>query len=212
MKIEAGKYYKTRDGRVVGPMVKMPEGTCFGKEYVWSYDWKGNNTPPERLFCESGKYWDTGTYSEFDLISPSYPEQGTLKEIGAQVGDVVEWPGMCQYDIMQDGSVLSIPGRIKLTDGIEYHGRHFRIISRASDKPTSPVRTVTTTRKEVVPGVYGRISIHKNAHDDGRVLVRLADSAGEVNLENCGHYMTSEELTAAIATLTEIRDALEDKK
>lgn len=208
MKIEAGKYYKTRDGRVVGPMMKTPGNDNFDSCYVWTYDWSGVNTSPENLFCRDGKYWGYGSESDFDLIAPAYPEQGTLKEIGAKVGDVVEWPGTCQYDIMQDGSVLSIPGRIKLKDGIKYHGRHFRIISRASDKPTSPVRTVTTTRKEVVPGIYGRISIHKNAHDDGRVLVRLADSAGEVNLENCGHYMTSEELTAAIATLTEIRDAL----
>lgn len=64
----------------------------------------------------------------------------------------------------------------------------------------SPVRTVTRT--EIVPGVYGRIG------------VGLADSKS-VLLGITGHMnayaqFSRPELTAAIATLTTIRDALEE--
>ena len=80
-----------------------------------------------------------------------YPEQGTLKEIGARVGDVVRG----EY---KDFSYQYTIGKIS---GNHYYEENdsvsnlsdlvtWRIISRASDKPASPVRTVT--RKEIVPG------------------------------------------------------------
>ena len=69
-----------------------------------------------------------------------------------------------------------------------------------SDK--SPIRMVT--RKEIVPGSYGRINI--------------ADTAGQwIEIEFIGEYghtgrtrLTASDLTAAIKTLTEIRDAMQD--
>ena len=64
---------------------------------------------------------------------------------------------------------------------------YWRIVTRAAK---SPVRTVT--RKEVVPGVYGAVVVQ------------------EGNLINVAYMRTASDLTAAIATLTEIRDAMDN--
>ncbi len=55
-----------------------------------------------------------------------------------------------------------------------------------------PVRTVT--KKEIVPGVYGAVKVH----DPGSEYVRI----------NVDAAMDVDELTDAIETLTQIRDAL----
>ena len=132
-----------------------------------------------------------------------YPEQGTLKEIGAQVGDVVEFveweDGNDEHGAFAIGKHYTHTGN-RLESGIGYFmirdagGHIFRIISRASDTPASPVRTVTTTRQEIVPGVYGAVKVH----DPGSVFVRI----------NIDAAMSAADLTAAINTLTEIRYAI----
>ena len=72
--------------------------------------------------------------------------------------------------------------------------------------PTGPVRTVT--RKEIVPGVYGKVSIHQLRGDNGQVyLALLSCPADKVNTAHV--QMTATELRAAVATLSEIADALE---
>lgn len=60
----------------------------------------------------------------------------TLKDLDVKPGDVVEWPGICEYVVQDDGVtvVCTETGR-ELKDGINYCGAKFRIISRASDKP-----------------------------------------------------------------------------
>ena len=70
------------------------------------------------------------------------------------------------------------------------------LIAEWSEEPQqkSPIRTVT--RKEIVPGVYGNIVITSSVNDF--TMISMVD-----------HPMTSGELTAAIATLTEIRDSLD---
>lgn len=75
------------------------------------------------------------------------------------------------------------------------------LIAEWTDAPTGPVRTVT--RKEIVPGVYGCVNL---GAVDG-------DSA-QIRLQNPGFletWYTAAELRAAIATLTEIADALEEQ-
>jgi len=78
MKIEAGKFYKTRDGRKVGPMIwvrdgALPEPYCMfkaeGEEYSWDYH---------------GHYSHTYSgVSQMDLISewPSYDDNGPIREV-----------------------------------------------------------------------------------------------------------------------------------
>ena len=61
---------------------------------------------------------------------------GTLKELGVKPGDVVEYPGVAQYEVMENGDVISIGGRrIKLAEGIKHRYSGFRIVSRAEDTP-----------------------------------------------------------------------------
>ena len=67
----------------------------------------------------------------------------------------------------------------------------YDIIAEWTEAPTGPVRTVT--RKEIVPGVYGNVIVWN-------------DGSGDVSVMN---MRTATELRAAIATLTEIADALE---
>ena len=146
-----------------------------------------------------------------------YPEQGTLKEIGAQVGDVVEFveweDGNDEHGAFAIGKHYTHTGN-RLESGIGYFmirdagGHIFRIISRASDTPASPVRTVTTTRQEIVPGVYGAVSVHAltSGEDDG---VWIAFTSKEAAVAETYHARLSrDDLTAAINTLTEIRDAI----
>lgn len=76
-------------------------------------------------------------------------------------------------------------------------GREFPhdLIAECTEAPTGPVRTVT--RRKVVPGRYGQVSIRESYDDGFQVDFRRA-------------LTTAAELRAAIATLTEIADALED--
>lgn len=65
-----------------------------------------------------------------------------------------------------------------------------------------PVRTVT--RKEIVPGVYGCVSV---SHAWPKLAVALIDP--NVKADHIGHAnLTKAELTDAIETLTQIRDAM----
>jgi hypothetical protein len=109
---------------------------------------------------------------------------GTLEEIGAQVGDVVEYvkTGVISTITRYNGNRFFGSGE---NPDAPYSNGQFRIVTRAAK---SPVRTVT--RKEIVPGVYGDVEVYET----GAVSVSF--------------MRTVEDLTAAIATLTEIRDAM----
>ena len=120
MKLEVGKYYRTRDGRKVGPLRKT---ALHDVPYEYHGKW----------------------YTEYGMC------EGVMK--GERLPD-------CD------------------------------IIAEWSDEPHSPVRTVT--RKEIVPGTYGKVRV------TGGMYI------------NVNSMSTSIELRAAIATLTEIAEALEE--
>ena len=65
------------------------------------------------------------------------------------------------------------------------------IIAEWTDEPASPVRTVT--RKEIVPGTYGKVRV------TGGMYVHVNSMS------------TAADIRAAIATLTEIADAMEEQ-
>lgn len=67
-----------------------------------------------------------------------------------------------------------------------------------------PVRDVT--RREIVAGVYGRIGVRDVG--GGAVMLSLVSTTGVMS--DFGAEMRKAELTAAIATLTAIRDALNE--
>lgn len=142
-------------------------------------------------------------------------EVGTLQEIGAKVGDVVElvaW-GLVwnKYNDHARGKHYTV-GEDRLDRGGGYfmigdaHGRdkRWRIISRAKQ---SPVREVT--RKEIVPGVYGKVSVKgPNGASVGLCFVNHSPSE---NGHYLGHaWLSKYELTDAINMLTQIRDAMAD--
>lgn len=80
---------------------------------------------------------------------------GTLAEIGAQVGDVVEvtqWIGS-MLKKGDTGVVVHGNTHCKGGFGIGSDAGIFRIITRA--KPQGPV--ITETVKRIVPGVYGKV-------------------------------------------------------
>lgn len=211
MKLEVGNYYRTRDGRKVGPMVRVPKNSWFGKSYVWAYDWNGGATPAENLFCEHGNYWETGAHSENDLIAEWTDTHtiGTLADIGAQVGDVVEWVSedetIVVTELPKKRGVHDDHYQIKHDDGgyglIDPRWGDFRIVSRAPDlsklnytpinveKPIHEIEhdarpleyfqsgpVITETMKRIVPGVYGKVSVHEWGVGSGELHVALINN------------------------------------
>lgn len=77
------------------------------------------------------------------------------------------------------------------TDGGFWREDDLEVVSSSS-----PVRTVT--RKEIVPGTYGRVRVM----DEG--------AANMVTLWFEGHCFSSSDLRSAAATFTQLADALED--
>jgi hypothetical protein len=129
---------------------------------------------------------------------------GTLGEIGAQVGDVVEGTSEgCGTKYVKTISSIG-PYRAEYECGgydvLESEG--FRIIRRAS---SGPVREVT--RKEIVPGVYGRVKVFRE--ESGEILLCFVARDGS-EVSTSAHWMNCTELTAAIDTLTQIRDAMQE--
>jgi hypothetical protein len=129
LRIEEGKFYRSRDGRKVGPMY---------------------------------------------FIGPNHFD-------GAEDGP---YPQKCFYG-----------------DGQRFDGddRGLCLVAEWTDQPCSPVRTVT--RKEVVPGTYGKVRVLAKATNDpfpSHAHVRIDDGQS-----------SADELRAAAAILIEIADALD---
>lgn len=202
MQIEVGKYYKTRDGRTVGPIHQRKDADEYNEPFMWQDD-KGG------IWAHDGEDGNAagrlGTPTPGDLIAPAYPEQGTLKEIGAKQGDTVVWIG-CGERVKHFVTEICGTEAILLEDGddpserfewpMDSEYRTWRIISRAPESPTSPIRTVTRTTKEIVPGVYGAVEVY-NIDDGDQIGVTM----------DCG--MSPTELRAAAITLNELAGFLE---
>ena len=99
---------------------------------------------------------------------------GTLKELGVKPGDVVEYPGVAQYEVMENGDVISIGGRrIKLADGIKHRYSGFRIVSRAEATPKL-WRDMTPEEKGALLLTYheGKVIEWHHKEKDGWVPLR----------------------------------------
>lgn len=138
MKIEVGKYYRTRDGRKEGPIGYNPNITNYGKFFSGETFWD-----------EFGRLYQATKETDHDLIAEwTEDETGTLAELDVKPGDVVELVrGISNmynghtYTIQQDGKILDNNGSGQyygfvddFVDGICYDVT-FRIISRSSDTP-----------------------------------------------------------------------------
>jgi len=130
MKIEEGKYYRTRDGRKVGPMAYMPEGR----------------------------------HSEFPWVDP-------------------------------EGNAWKVNGQFSLfDDGESVHD----LIAEWTDEPAAPKPSPFVTRRELVPGVYGKISVIK-------------DDMDEVHIE-CNEWLTADELDEAAHLFAQLAEYLRETK
>jgi hypothetical protein len=121
-------------------------------------------------------------------------ERGHMEELSLKEGDVIE----CLDDYSALGSLtvgkkytVGIDGLFEDDEGdrFAWSSATFKVVSRAVQ---GPVRTVT--RKEIVPGVYGKVQVFGSLN----VSTELMQGAAE--------------LRAAISTLTQIADALEDNQ
>ena len=130
MKIEAGKYYRTRDGRKVGSMAYMPEGR----------------------------------HSEFPWVDP-------------------------------EGNAWKVNGQFSLfDDGESVHD----IIAEWTDEPAAPKPSPFVTRRELVPGVYGKIRVIK-------------DDMDEIHIE-CNEWLTADELDEAAHLFAQLAEYLRETK
>ena len=193
MKLEVGKYYKSRDGQKVGPMhsISNHDETIYADV----------NGAVRGFYVNSGERIFEGYVGGIIAEWIDESDIGTLRDLNVQVGDVVKWlvgSTPVEYTI---GLILG--DRYYECDDYEdelSNSAAWRIISRASQP--SPVITETVTTQRIVPGVYGRVSI-------------AGSSQTSVELEFVGEYgptgrslLSQVELTSAITTLTQIRDAL----
>lgn len=143
-----------------------------------------------------------------------------LGDLNLNVGDVVscaDWPNLL-YDIVpaDQKMVEGSGGRFMVGDlvAVERKGKNWcqsvknsaayrwKVVSRA---PKTPVREVQTVRKEIVPGVYGRLSV--------------GVYEGEVNLgfTDPGSFyptvvLTIEELEEVIKNMTSILEVMKENQ
>jgi len=135
LKIEPGKFYRTRDGRKVGALV-----------------------------------WAQGTGNPWPLKTPDgksyFSERGDEYVTGREAGGGVRRP--------------------------------LELISEWQDEePTGPVRTVTVTKKQIVPGQYGFLRVGEDRTDSVAVSMVYG-------------FSNAQELRDAAKVLKELAEALEE--
>lgn len=196
MQIEEGKYYKTRSGEKVGPMLDYGT-TLYGYEAMtdgkWLWRARDGMNYPDR---------DVSDQPDMDLIAPWPAETGTLSELGVKPGDVVKHGDGSTYEVRMDGDVAKLWWLTEYGDTPSCQGwgvsvgksyQVYTVVTRAHGIP-SPIRTVTRTTTEIVPGVYGAIEVYEDEHGCMSITMDCSPCVAE--------------LTDAITTLTTIRDAM----
>jgi hypothetical protein len=153
------------------------------------------------------------------------PEVGTLKAIGAQVGDVVELvhegDGRNSYKGILWECIPRHPQNWSSGPCAYYKNKGtgwmpldddewvFRIISRANP---GPVITETITRKTVKAGIYDKLSVHELDADSTKFRW-FALVTDRQHKEKTVHVkMTVPELRTLAETIVKIADAMEDGK
>lgn len=216
MKLEIGRYYRTRDGRKVGPVKVSDHGE--GSEWPFSvpqefvtyrqdgthFYWGGcrpNDIIAEWTDEPQSKLYNSLTDEQKEAALREPADTGTLAELNVKPGDVVECVNLGVYSLgrlhtIRDGqfgmaAYSEDDSCFKLDSKCE-----FRIISRASTTQ-SPVRTVTRTSLEIVPGVYGPLNV-------------IASIGGLVSMQISKEFLTKGEVDELLSHLTAIRDAMEN--
>lgn len=141
--IEACKYYRTRDGRKVGP---MEENQMPNDPWPWKSTADGQFVAFDKDGKAVGEYLVDGMKPNLDLIAEwteddtTTPETGTLAELNVKQGDVVE---CVELSTMANGHYLTVGKHYEINDNLKFiddegdpcsgHNNKFRIISRAYD-------------------------------------------------------------------------------
>lgn len=93
----------------------------------------------------------------------------------------------------------------------ENRNKDWDLTAEWTEEPTGPVRAVT--RKEIVPGIYGRLKITETQREGtyGDVCIQLVNRAGLIHgsRDPDPALMTVAELRAAAITFNELADALD---
>jgi len=206
IKVEEGKYYKTRDGRKVGPMK-------FGTKNWWMTDGIGGTSdfyytqhnPQYAAFSGKSSAMRNNEPAADDLIEEWKDEQMPK----FKVGDRVKWnnPGL-EVGAWQDFLITEVNEKCTTYTGTDsvngFGGFSFHWdLSLVEETPKSPVRERMV--KEIVPGVYGRIEV------DGRfgsiINFRMLSVSG--NKSNI-YGFTVKDLRNAAIVFNQLADALED--
>lgn len=111
MKIEEGKFYKTRDGRKVGPMIPQKPGV-YDDEWKWTceHEFKGNQS---KVWEDSGNYDAGGRANPGDIVS----EWSTSPVVTKTVTEIV--PGT--YGIVRLSGVIHSTKELNLSIDGEWH-------------------------------------------------------------------------------------------
>lgn len=179
MKIEAGKYYKTRDGRKVGPITKGQEPYKDGRPAPWPFRFgifwyrsDGFSCPGEAqlhnddddLISEWVETTDIEVGAKYIFLDPH-----SVDTTGAYFTKGKSY--MLKY-INRYGEPVLIDKRGKEH---EWAIGHFKLSFKK--ECLSPIRTVT--RLEIVPGSYGVIQVHKDGKIGMLPSVKSADQLRE---------------------------------
>lgn len=192
MKLEVGKYYKDANGEKRGPMRESTKGRFDFYRSAYYFDDRGRSIDGD----------DPDLISEW-IETP--PETGTLRDLNVKPGDVVEWSldndDKTHTIVRVEGSTVYLfenedAHKYVFDWPIESSYGTWRMVSSAKQ---SPVITETVTTQRIVPGVYGNVRVYDETCESGNICLKVGSD---------GYHWTVAELTAAIETLTAIRDAL----
>lgn len=100
-------------------------------------------------------------------------EVGTLAELNVKPGDVVEWPELGEYLVLNGGDVVSKVSGGLLKDGIDYPGNRFRIVSRAEATPK--------LWRDMTPEEKGALLL---AHHEGKVIEWTGNFGSEFDMDS----------------------------
>ena len=165
--IEEGKFYRTRDGRKVGPMLvwnwhsRWPwsDDESDGTD-IWD-DYGCSGVPDTMIVAEWTDEHETGTLAELN-VKPGDRWEMVENEVEELVGDT--------GTIDKSGIAVSDTGGGYRPENDEFYGRRYRIVSRASQSDTPKLL------KEMTDAEIGALV---RAHKEGKVIQAVGGGRSE---------------------------------